>query len=243
MIRKVNDEPDKIINAGVRCFEAGVEGDIEKGKDSSVAAARRAARATRRGLWRRARRMDRIFRLLQRMDLLPGPITHDPVQRDLLIRKVDDQLRETYPLKGDHQANQVRPYLLRAMALDKRLEKPELGRAIYHLAQRRGFLSNRKADRKDKDSGTVKTAINELANDINTSGSRTLGEHLSKLDPDAIRIRARWTARGMYQKEFDAMMDAQKKWHPETLTDEKINQLRDALFFQRPLKSQKHLIG
>jgi CRISPR/Cas system Type II protein with McrA/HNH and RuvC-like nuclease domain len=43
-----NDEPCGILRAGVRCFEAGVEGDIEKGKDSSRARPRRIARLARR---------------------------------------------------------------------------------------------------------------------------------------------------------------------------------------------------
>src|SRR3546814_4754993 len=40
------------------------------------------------------------------------------------------------------------PYPLRARALDERLEPYEIGRALFHLNQRRGFLSNRKAERR-----------------------------------------------------------------------------------------------
>src|SRR3546814_13940121 len=44
------------------------------------------------------------------------------------------------------------PYPLRARALDERLEPYEIGRALFHLNQRRGFLSNRKAERRRTDS-------------------------------------------------------------------------------------------
>ena len=40
-----------------------------------------------------------------------------------------------------------------------KLELMELGRALYHLAHRRGFLSNRKTDRQEKEVGPVKEGI------------------------------------------------------------------------------------
>src|SRR3546814_5649437 len=42
------------------------------------------------------------------------------------------------------------PYSLRERALDERLEPYEIGRALFHLNQRRGFKSNRKAERKSR---------------------------------------------------------------------------------------------
>ncbi|MCX8038675.1 MAG: hypothetical protein N3D11_16800, partial [Candidatus Sumerlaeia bacterium] len=49
-------EPTAIERTGVRVFEAGVEGDIEQGKDESRAIDRRSARLARRRLDRLARR-------------------------------------------------------------------------------------------------------------------------------------------------------------------------------------------
>ena len=56
LLRAHDRTPDGIRAAGVRCFEAGVEGDVEQGKDSSRAVVRRQARLMRRQTWRRARR-------------------------------------------------------------------------------------------------------------------------------------------------------------------------------------------
>ena len=39
------------------------------------------------------------------------------------------------------------PWLLRSEGLDRALSLHELGRVIFHLNQRRGFKSNRKAER------------------------------------------------------------------------------------------------
>jgi len=48
-----------IVRTGVRVFEAGNEGEIDKGKDESRAVKRRQARLQRRNLWRRAWRLGR----------------------------------------------------------------------------------------------------------------------------------------------------------------------------------------
>lgn len=63
--------PVRLIDAGVRIFEAGVEGDVEQGKDRSRGAKRREARQPRRQQWRRQQRKRRLFTLLQKHELLP----------------------------------------------------------------------------------------------------------------------------------------------------------------------------
>ncbi len=136
------------------------------------------------------------------------------------------------------------PYFLRARALDHKLEPHELGRALYHLAQRRGFKSNRKAPpKKDERPSEVKEAIAQLERDIAAAGARTLGAYFATLDPEQQRIRGRWTARKMHEDEFEAIWSAQCSHHPDRLTDELKAAVHDAIFFQRPLKNQKHLIG
>ena len=47
--------------------------------------------------------------------------------------------------KERKEVQRLDPYRLRAQALDRPLEPFELGRALFHLDQRRGFRSNRKA--------------------------------------------------------------------------------------------------
>jgi len=260
-----NLNPTSIEDAGARVFEAGVEGDIESGKDESRNLKRRDARSIRKRLDRNARRLNEVFYRLQTAELLPksntkGNQTGEEKQRVLkaktrheIIISLDNELMKMWCEKlqtGGATKDDLRlfhlkfPYFLRARALDEKLEPFELGRAIYHLAQRRGFLSNRKALKKeDEKKGEVKKGIDELSQFMRDTNSRTLGEYFSKINPEDRRIRQRWTSRAMYLEEFEKIWAAQKSHHPSVLTDEFKEEIEDAIFYQRPLKIQKHLIG
>ena len=72
------------------------------------------------------------------------------------------------------------PYELRTRGLDEALPLPYLGRAFFHLNQRRGFKSNRKTDRGDnkKERGKIKKATTRLDQEMKAKGARTYGEFL-----------------------------------------------------------------
>ena len=153
---------------------------------------------------------------------------------------IDKKLLMLFPKEERSRLGHVLPYLYRKIALDRVLEKHELGRILYHLAQRRGYLSNRKQELKDQETtGKVKGGINDLKKAIQDSGARTLGEYFSMVDPETERIRSRYTERSMFQEEFRAICKAQRKHISEELEEE----LYNAIFFQRKLKSCKGLIG
>ncbi len=241
-------KPLGVKRTGARVFEAGVEGDIESGKEESRNVKRREARLHRRQLYRRARRMRKLFSILQGEGFLPEEKRDSPEALHKFFEDFDKNTRSRYVNgnTGDTKRTKahVVPYLLRACALDEKLPPHELGRALYHLAQRRGFLSNRKApQKKDEDKSKVKEGIFKLENEMEEANARTLGEYFSKLDPEDNRIRGRWTARQMYEDEFELIWKAQKNYHPDLLTDELKSKIHNAIFHQRPLKSQKHLVG
>ena len=255
-----------IERAGVRVFDAGVEGDIESGRDESRGVERRNARGIRRRLDRNSRRLTHLFHLLQSSGLLPkGEVPAIPAtsgkawenssqrqkirdaqaqERNKIIAELDKKLLIKYA-KDDPQAPKKLPYLLRAKSLGQKIDPYELGRALYHLGQRRGFLSNRKANSKkdDDDSGKVKQGILDLEAKMEEANSRTLGEYFSKLDPEQERIRSRWTSRQMYEQEFEAIWNAQGKYHSAILTEDFKKKIYKSIFFQRPLKIQKFLVG
>lgn len=238
---------------GVRIFEIGVEHYGQGEREETRGKKRRQARLQRRQTMRRARRMRRTFALLQSAGLLPsfapGQIRAaggSESARDRVLKELDRSLARDLAASGGVErrvAHELLPYVLRAEGLDRKLTPAELGRAFYHLAQRRGFLSNRKAGGKDEDAGAVKKGISELGKQIAERGSRTLGEHLLRLGREGVRIRERWTSRRMYTDEFDALWSAQAPHHPGVLTDELRKRLRRAIFFQRPLKSQTDRVG
>jgi CRISPR-associated endonuclease Csn1 len=243
-----------IVRAGSRVFEAGVEGDLESGREQSRNQKRRQARLQRRQIWRRARKSSKIFRILQRWGLLPQGESKLPEQRQQLLTALDLQITTSAWFQNHSKAanvpqpEQVMPYLLRTAAMDEQLDPFHFGRALYHLAQRRGFLSNRKeSGKKAKDekeeTGKVKEGIAALHEQIKTTGARTLGEFFSRVDPAAQRIRTRWTARTMYAHEFEAIWDAQARYDAERYTEAKKKALRLALFHQRPLSFPRNLVG
>lgn len=222
---------------GSRIFEQGLESDgldaISKGKGTSRCAARRLKKALRRQYRRRRERKDEVKRVLAENGMLPNPLTPD------FFVKMDQKLVQTLPESEREHAFHIAPYLYRKLALDRPLTKEEFGRAIYHLAQRRGYLSNRKQDLKDKDSGVVKESIKGLRDAIKQAGARTLAEYFCSVDPQQQRIRTHYTDRAMYQEEFQKICEAQRALVSPDLEKE----LFEAIFFQRKLKSCKGLIG
>lgn len=222
-----------VLFTGVRIFQAGVA-NLNESREESRNVARRLARQQRRQTDRRRRRTLNLFRLLQQAGLLPEG------ERIAVLRVLDQQLEIKY-----HHPHTL-PYLLRSSALDEPLPPHELGRALYHLGQRRGFLSSRKSGAKqDEDKGKVKQGIKQLKSTILASGFRTLGEYYASLNPhrENEKIRGRYTHRSMFKEEFDLIWAAQAPHHQTVLNENLRTRLSEVLFCQRPLKDQLDLVG
>jgi len=187
----------KVLRSGVRIFPEGVDRD-KQGGEVSKNENRRMKRGMRRQVFRRARRKRQLRDALVKAGLLPG----DSAEQ----QKFDG----------------VDPYVLRVKGLDEKLEKFELGRVLIHLNQRRGFKSNRKGAKTKEEKGML-AEMGELAKEIETSDSRTLGEYLHKLKLSgglAVRIRGKHTRREMLQQEFDLLWKKQREFYPDILTKE-----------------------
>lgn len=86
--------------------------------------------------------------------------------------------------------------------------------------------------------GAVKQGISELAEKITDGGYRTMGEYFYSCYKDGTKIRKQYTAReDHYLEEFKTICKTQK------LNADLENKLYRAIFFQRPLKSQKGTVG
>lgn len=214
-----NNEPVGLGPGGVRIFPDGRD---PKSKESN-AADRRVARSMRRRRDRYLQRRGKLMGLLVKHGLMPP---------DEASRKALEALD---------------PYELRAKALDAPLPVYHIGRALFHLNQRRGFLSNRKTEKGDKESGAIKQAAGNLQKSMDDSGARTLGEFLHGRHRERKPVRTRnqstgakaeynfYSTRQMLLDEFDAIWQAQVAHHP-SMTDDARKQIHDAIFFQRPLK-------
>ncbi len=202
-----------ITASGVRIFPATTEDKTNAPKNHK----RRASRGARRLVMRKAKRRNELRTLLTANGLLPE------------IGSVDSET--IFEKLGD-------PYVLRVRALDEPLQKFELGRAIYHLSKRRGFLSNRKSA-KSKEDGVVYDGIKKIEQELDNNGYRTLGELLNSKD----KKRNQYTRRAMSESEFEHIWQAQKEFAPEPLGDDLKTKIRNTIFYQRPLKLQRGLIG
>ncbi|MFZ3017526.1 MAG: type II CRISPR RNA-guided endonuclease Cas9 [Gallionella sp.] len=233
MIRlNAGNQPCAIIKTGVRIFSNG-----RNPKDgSSLAVTRREARAMRRRRDRLLKRKARMMRALIEYGFFPA----EEAQRKAL---------ET-----------INPYALRAKGLDHALTPAEFGRALFHINQRRGFKSNRKTDKKDNDSGALKTAINKLRETLKTENCRTVGEWLNKRDVAGLTVRARYHQdkiikddgkakidkyydlyidRSMIEHEFDELWKKQAELNLTKFTEKARADLKDVLLHQRQLKPVK----
>ena len=228
--------PTAVIKAGVRIFSDG-----RNPKDgSSLAVTRRAARALRRRRDRLLKRKARMMRTLIAHGFFP----------------VDEAARKALET--------INPYALRAKGLDEALKPEEFARALFHINQRRGFKSNRKTDKKDNDSGALKSAIKALQAAIDPIGAdgkpRTVGELLHRRDQAGQTVRARYRQqrvekedgktridksydlyvdRAMIEAEFDALWARQSALNPQQFNERARAELKDCLLHQRPLKPVK----
>ncbi len=206
-------EPCGIEVAGARIFTEAVDAKTRTPKNK----ARRDARQARRLTSRRKMRRGRVASLLTTAGLLP----QENKERETVLTDL-----KSYD-----------PYAIRKRGLDVKLTPFELGRALFHLTQRRGFKSNRKA--KADDEGVVKAGIGALRKAMNEAGTRTVGEYLSGQQ----KKRGYYTDREMFQEEFEKLWAKQAEYHPEILARTLKVSVHNAIFFQRPLRSQKHLVG
>lgn len=224
LIRK-ESENGNILKSGARIFQSNEQrADAAPGESSN--ADRRTKRSVRRQRDRRTRRKLKLHNKLKKNGLAPNKSEWD-------------------------NWVSLNPYELRAKALHEKISLLELGRALYHLNQRRGYKSNRKAGN-EKD-GPVAEGISKIRNHMKKYDVETIGEyfykiydnHLRKgLDPDDFdwRIRDNYTHRSMFMEEFDKMWEVQSAYHSK-LNDKLRDDLKEIIFYQRKLKSQAHLIG
>lgn len=241
------DKDQKTISGlGVRVFPAGVN-QYNTTKEETKNQSRRAARGLRRQYARRRLRKVKLVEFLNRYALTPFTTT------DLNEWKKSRDLPVKPHLTAWFEQN---PYELRAKAIIAKLLPNELGRVFYHMVQRRGFLSNRKSGSSEEDGAifegkkeTGTTGILETKAAI--SDFDTLGEYLNSLNPHENRIRNRYTERRMYVHEAKKILDRQSiyyDWINESFVSELLGSdtqknMNGVLFWQRPLKSSRHLLG
>lgn len=233
-----------LLDKGVDIFQEGVL-KTEKGKEYSKAAERTAHKAARVRNYRIKLRKIRLLRILSDAHLCP------PLSK---VELSAWRLKKEYPKnelfmqwQSTDDESEKTPYAYRHKCLHESLDfssitdRYVLGRAFYHMIQRRGFLSNRK-DQSADDTGKVKESISNLTQEMHDAGYEYLGDYFYFLYNKGEKIRNHYTARNEhYLAEFKAICEKQDL--DKNLGPEVVRQIEKAIFDQRPLKSQKGQVG
>jgi len=249
----IDDTRSTILGMGSRIFPMGVDNLGDGTNEMSKNTSRTGARGVRRQFFRRRLRKKILLKTLSEYGMCP------------LVAEDFKNWKETnkFPTKKLAVWFALNPYELRSKSINKKISLEEMGRIFYHLIQRRGFLSNSRKGGKDDGAifkGNAKEGRTGIDDTRDSIQDKTLGSYLFEIYPRVNlpfvngleRIRNRYTTRKMYVDEFECIWEHQKQYHSELTDDLKTTiggRKQDGygedgvLFHQRPLRSQKHLVG
>ena len=240
---KLNDQqqPVDVDYSSVNIFSEPLLPAKSGGVGEPKKAARRLARQQRRLIERRARRLRRIAHLAPLIELKAKQVTPDD---------------------GQHI------HALRAKAIKRRIELPELLNVLLKLAKRRGYAGGFKVKKEGEEAGQVQGGIEDLKKLLSDNDCATLGELLGKRfgdtehagrgprEPLKLKALGLYAHREMLEEEFDCIWSEQALHHPILNTAaaaysvrgviEKLpikQHFKEAIFYQRPLKSVAGMVG
>jgi CRISPR-associated endonuclease Csn1 len=220
----------------IRYKEEGYKGEaatFAKGGNISINKDRTVLRTVRKGLERYKMRKRALITALKKSGLLP---------------ENTDLLPEYTPLER---------WQKRADAANEETQIAlyDLGRVLLHLNTKRGFQGSRKEDASESNENSkYKAAIKARQEKLQ---GRTIGQFLyaemrtaqqqnkagELHDNSHFDTKNQVYNRADYKAEFEQICASQSKYYPAILTADNIANLREIIYYQRPLKSQKHLIS
>lgn len=297
VIRKI-DEDTQFKKATVITFQTGVGKDKENKYTISLAANRTSKRCIRRLYQSRKYKLWAVLEaLIKDKNKLYCPIDENSLKRWKYYNKeeahkgnggrkypVNDILFNNWiklDFNNDNNPDYISPYQLRHELVTVKLDFSEevnrykLGRALYHIAQHRGFKSSKIVNNKDdeKENSDIDNLDNigaeskKQSNFIKELGkigfnynpeNETIGSLFARVEtegiyhPDrkteGIRIRKnlhQYVTRKMLIKEVKQIFDFQQLEFNEIFGEKnsKIPIAHSPIFWQRPLRSQKGLVG
>lgn len=227
-------DKERIHDLGVRIFERPE--DPQNG--DSLAKPRRDARSARHRLRRRRQRLNHLKQFF--------------IDQNILTK---DQVEKVLDCKSDF--NKLDVYELRAKALAEELSPEELLKALYQIAKRRGFKSNRKVvEESDKEGGRVTSALKANEKFLADNNYTTVGDALSRDEKFALHKRNKrdnYTnsfARDDFLRELEAIVKTQRNYALKNTPEQAINELiygiddgqvtnASAIMYQRPFMTKE----
>lgn len=174
-------------------------------------------------------------------------------------RKMLGQILASVNMTFDESLKNLPPvdlWGLRARAAaGERLALPEIGRVIYHINQRRGYKHSKSDatldDKKQSDYlSSIKSRYDEARENNQTPGQyfhQQLVESEYKTSNGgsacSYRVKNQVFPRKAYEDELKQILKAQGLHYPDVLTTEIQETIFNYVFYQRPLKSCKHLVS
>lgn len=173
---------------------------------------------------------------------------------------------------GDGVADYSSPFQLRAEFMQKQfdftneVDRFKLGRALYHIAQRRGFRSSKGETLKEQELAEIETFTDteiDVATELKKSEEKksnklisymqeyklkTIGCAFAHLENSGIRVRnSEYQAvRSQYKDEIKSIfeyqnnLDIESEFYNRIISEKKGE---GTIFYKRPLRSQKGLVG
>lgn len=259
-------------------FKSGV--GEKKGVEFSYAAERTKKRTTRRLYQARKYRIWATLKLLIENGYCPLSINdlekwskydkEKGLKRQYPTDAIEFERWVRLDFNGDGVSDYSSPFQLRAELMEKQFDfsnqtdRYKLGRAIYHIAQRRGFRSSKGETIKEQENIDLadgqETDLTEALKKSEEKKSGKLVEYMKKhqlktigcafahLEKNGVRVRnSEYQAvRSQYKKEIIQIFDFQKGLDKESdfykhLISEKKGE--GTIFYKRPLRSQKGTVG
>ncbi len=239
----LNDQlqPVELVHSSLNIFSEPLLPAKSGGVGEPKKAARRLARQQRRLFDRRARRLRRIAHLAPLIGLQAGDVAPDD---------------------GQHV------HELRANAIKQRITLPELLNVLLKLAKRRGYAGGFKVKKGGEEAGQVQGGIEDLRKLLADNDCTTLGEllhkrfgdteHAGRGPRDSLKLKSLglYAHREMLEEEFEKVWKEQASHH-SLLNGEAIaysvrgvteklpikQHFKEAIFYQRPLKSVAGMVG
>jgi CRISPR-associated endonuclease Csn1 len=231
-----------IVDLGVRIVPLSKDENDEFSKGNAISknADRTLKRGARRGMHRYKMRKHNLVAVLRALNMMPSD--------------------EMFKLPA------LELYGLRNKAVEEQITPQEFGRILFHLNQKRGYKSNRKANNEEENSGgsgDKEASTNETSESkkikkkgyldfiadreqIIENEKQTIGQYFYQELRKNIyfRIKENIFMRKSYENEFDKIWETQQRFYPSILTNENKNKIRnEIIYYHRPLKSQKGLVS
>jgi CRISPR-associated endonuclease Csn1 len=246
---------------GVITFQKGI-GEV-KGIEFSYAAERTKNRSLRRRYQAHKYKLWATLEVLIKQGYCPLSL-----QNLDKWRKYEKGVGRTYPIddisfnnwikldfNGDSKPDYISPYQLRLELVTDELDlaieenRYKIGRALYHIAQHRGFKSSKKAQDKDEAQnvddliGAEKKRAKFIEDLLTKYNVKTVGAAFACEEKNQIRIRRnlhQHVLRKQLQNEVKEIFSFQKLSF-EDMFQKVIS--KSTIFWQRPLRSQKGSVG